>query len=122
MGLGVILEAPKIFSVPVAAVFVGIVIEAACTLLLFGFDEGMSSAQQSKIAGLELKLLSRSILLADHEAAVVKRLEPFKGTKFEIGLDLGSSEQSALAGTLHLRFPLGCGEPAAVFRIRAGHQ
>jgi hypothetical protein len=36
VGLGVILEASKIFSLPVAAVFVGVVIEAACTLLLFG--------------------------------------------------------------------------------------
>jgi hypothetical protein len=52
VGLGVILEAPKIISMPVAAVFVGVVIEAACTLLLFGFDEGISSAQQAKIGAL----------------------------------------------------------------------
>jgi hypothetical protein len=50
VGLGVILEAPKILSIPVAAVFVGVVIEAVCTLLLFGFDEGISTKQQSQLA------------------------------------------------------------------------
>lgn len=50
VGLGVVLEAPKILSIPVAAVIVGVVIEAACTLLLFGFDEGISTSQQSQIA------------------------------------------------------------------------
>jgi hypothetical protein len=57
VGLGVILEAPKIFSVPVAAVFIGVIIEAACTLLLFGFDEGISQSQQNRIASLDQQLL-----------------------------------------------------------------
>jgi hypothetical protein len=61
VGLGVILEAPKILSIPVAAVFVGVVIEAACTLLLFGFDEGISSAQQSKIIALETRIAPRGL-------------------------------------------------------------
>jgi hypothetical protein len=58
VGLGVILEAPKILSIPVAAVFIGIVIEAACTLLLFGFDEGISGAQQSTIEGQRSEIIS----------------------------------------------------------------
>ena len=53
MGLGVILEAPKIFSIPVAAVFIGVVIEAACTLLLFEFDEGITSTQKVEIISLQ---------------------------------------------------------------------
>ena len=68
MGLGVILEAPKIFSIPVAAVFVGVVIEAACTLLLFGFDEGISGSQQAKIIGLETQLAPRSLRNEDISA------------------------------------------------------
>ena len=52
VGLEVILEAKKFFSVPTVIVFVGIVIEAACTVLLFGFDEGISHAQQSTIEQL----------------------------------------------------------------------
>jgi hypothetical protein len=56
VGLGVILEAPKIFSIPVAAVFVGIVLEAACTLLLFGFDEGISASQQSEIRSQQIEI------------------------------------------------------------------
>jgi hypothetical protein len=30
-------------------VFIGIVLEAICTLLLFAFDEGISSKQQSTV-------------------------------------------------------------------------
>jgi hypothetical protein len=84
VGIGVILEAPKIFSVPVAAVFVGIVIEAACTLLLFGFDEGISNAQQSKIIALETKLAPRTLSEAD-AAEVAFLLKQFKGQEFTIG-------------------------------------
>ena len=56
VGLGVILEAPKIFSIPVAAVFVGIVLEAACTLLLFGFDEGISASSNLRFDPNKSKL------------------------------------------------------------------
>jgi hypothetical protein len=57
VGLGVILEAPKILSIPVAAVVIGVIIEAACTLLLFGFDEGISSRQQASIVGQQISIL-----------------------------------------------------------------
>jgi len=99
VGIGIIWEAKK-FDAATATVFVGIVIEAVCTIFLFVTDEGISRTQQLKIAGLELKLLSRSVLVAEHEAAIIKYLAPFGGTKFEIGIDLGSSEQNALAHSL----------------------
>jgi hypothetical protein len=59
VGLGVILEAPKIVSIPVAAVFIGVVIEAACTLLLFGFDEGITRSQQATIAAQQREIRGR---------------------------------------------------------------
>jgi hypothetical protein len=75
----------------------GIAVESLCTVWLFVFDEGISREQQEKIIALELKLISRATLLSEHAPALVERLKPFPGTKFEIGLDLGSSEQNALA-------------------------
>ena len=53
---GIVLENPTI-SLANVLVVSGVAIEAACTLLLFGFDEGMSKAQQSKIALLDTELL-----------------------------------------------------------------
>lgn len=82
VGLGVILEAPKILSIPVAAVFVGVVIEAVCTLLLFGFDEGISTKQQSQLviaidrasdAGFDAVVASNSAAEANERAALLEK-------------------------------------------------
>ena len=96
VGLGVILEAPKILSGPVAAVFLGVVIEAACTLLLFQFDEGITGKQKtdieaqqstirdqnSQIIMLEKRLAARS--LSDDQMAVIgKRLAKFAPQTFQ---------------------------------------
>jgi hypothetical protein len=53
---GIVMENPK-WSLANALVVGGVAIEAVCTLLLFGFDEGISSAQQSKIIALQTRLL-----------------------------------------------------------------
>jgi hypothetical protein len=48
VAIGIVMENPK-WSLANALVVGGVAIEAVCTLLLFGFDEGISSAQQSEI-------------------------------------------------------------------------
>jgi len=96
VGIGVILEAPKIFSVPVAAVFVGIVIEAACTLLLFGFDEGISSTQQSKIVELENRLAERT-LTADQQRGITNAFAKFPPLNFSMVTYPGNPESVNLA-------------------------
>jgi hypothetical protein len=90
VGLGVILEAHKILSLPTLSVFIGIVLEAICTLLLFGFDEGISSkqqstveAQQEKIIALETKLAARSFS-SPQAADIAGRLKPFSPLTFQI--------------------------------------
>lgn len=45
---GIVMENPK-WSLANALVVGGVAIEAACTLLLFGFDEGISGKLQSKV-------------------------------------------------------------------------
>jgi hypothetical protein len=60
------LEAKKLLSLPTMLVVVGGVIEAACTIALFGFDEGISRAQQGRIAFLNFELAPRAI--SDTEA------------------------------------------------------
>jgi hypothetical protein len=58
VGLGIILEAEKFWSVPTMLVVFGVAFEAICTILLFGFDEGISSAQQNIIEGERTEIIS----------------------------------------------------------------
>jgi hypothetical protein len=53
---GIVMENPN-WSLANVLVVGGVAIEAACTLLLFGFDEGVSSKQQLKIEAAEQKLV-----------------------------------------------------------------
>jgi hypothetical protein len=53
---GIVMENPK-WSLANVLVIGGVAIEAACTLLLFGFDEGISAKQQSKIEAAEQRLV-----------------------------------------------------------------
>jgi hypothetical protein len=46
---GIIREAEKVWSLTTLLVVGGVAVEAICTLLLFGFDEGLSSKQQTTI-------------------------------------------------------------------------
>jgi hypothetical protein len=55
VGIGILLERPQYASLHKTAFWLvigGIAVEALCTILLFAFDEGISSAQQSKIGQL----------------------------------------------------------------------
>jgi hypothetical protein len=68
VGIGIIKEAKKFWSLTTLLVSFGVAIEAICTLLLFGFDEGVSGVQQSRIDAqnaeiivLEKQLLPRSL-------------------------------------------------------------
>lgn len=65
---GIVMENPK-WSLANALVVGGVATEAACTLLLFGFDEGISSAQQVDIKSQQEQIKSqqadiKSLLLA----------------------------------------------------------
>jgi hypothetical protein len=60
VAVGIVMESPH-WSIANALVIGGVVLEAICTLLIFGFDEGISSAQQSKIIALESQLAPREI-------------------------------------------------------------
>jgi hypothetical protein len=95
VGLGVILEAPKIISIPVAAVFIGGVIEAACTLLLFGFDEGISGSQQSKIIALEARLTARS-LTPQQQRAIADAAAALVGALRKAGIEAALAEKTSL--------------------------
>jgi len=53
---GIVLENPK-WSLANLLVIGGVAIEAACTLLLFGFDEGISGRQQASIVGQQISIL-----------------------------------------------------------------
>ena len=61
VGFGILLESPKysaaIHKAATWLVLGGIAIESACTVLLFVFDEGVSSALQSTISSQQLKIL-----------------------------------------------------------------
>jgi hypothetical protein len=47
---GIVIEAEKRWSLTTALVVGGVTVEALCTFLLFAFDEGISNAQQARIA------------------------------------------------------------------------
>jgi hypothetical protein len=101
VGAGIIFEAPKysefVHRVAIGLIIAGVVIEAACTIFLFVFDEGISSAQQSKIIALETKLAPRT--LSDSEVAeIAATLHRFSAPEFTIGSYGG--EAAALAARL----------------------
>jgi len=79
--LGIVLEAEKFWSLPTMLVTFGVAIEAICTILLFGFDEGISSYQKStievqnrEIIALDKRLAPRE-LSAKQQAALVLVLQ-----------------------------------------------
>jgi hypothetical protein len=56
---GIIREAEKVWSLTTLLVVGGVFVEAICTLLLFGFDEGISSKQEKTIEAQALSLCVR---------------------------------------------------------------
>ena len=59
VGLGIIMESEK-WSLATILVVIGVATEAVFTIMLFLFDEGISSAQQSKITDLDTQLVART--------------------------------------------------------------
>jgi hypothetical protein len=103
VGAGIIFESPKysdfVHRVAVGLVIAGVVVEAACTIFLFVFDEGISGTQQSKIIVLETRLAPRT--LPDPEVAeIVAKLKQFGGQEFTIGTFDG--EAASLARRLRV--------------------
>jgi hypothetical protein len=76
VAIGIVMESPK-WSVANALVVGGVALEAVCTLLLFGFDEGISNAQQSEIIKLEQSIAYRT--LDQEKFLAILANTPFKG-------------------------------------------
>jgi len=92
---GIVLENPK-FSLANVLVVGGVAVEAACTLLLFGFDEGISGrqqstidAQQKTIISLEKKLAPR-VLSDDQQAALIEAIKSFAPQPYMLSVAVGS--------------------------------
>ena len=101
VGVGIIWEAKRsghLWTIPTALVFVGIVVEAAATVILFEFDEGISHNQQSKIIALETRLAPRSI--EGHETELIAKLKPFAGVEFDAATNIQDNEQALLLASL----------------------
>ncbi len=81
VGIGIIWESARdghLWALPTGLVLIGVIVEAAATVILFEFDEGISRSQQStivlqqrKIVALEWMLRPRSVILSDHATEVV---------------------------------------------------
>lgn len=105
--LGIVLEAERFWSIPTMCVTFGVAIEAVCTILLFGFDEGISSAQRSTISTqrgeiitLERRLAARTLTDAQVNA-IAKRLSQFKGQDFDIVTYWQNPESLSLSNRIY---------------------
>jgi hypothetical protein len=89
VGAGILFERPEysssVHKIAFWLIVVGIAVEAVCTIFLFVFDEGISSAQQSKIISLENRLAGRS-LTAEQQEALKRRMTPFAKQRVSIGV------------------------------------
>ena len=110
VAIGIVLENPK-WSSANALVIGGVAIEAVCTLLLFGFDEGISGAQQSVIIALETKLAPR-VLSDEQQAALLAAVKPFSGQQYHLSVAIGS-EPAAFACVVHARLKEAGWKPSA---------
>jgi hypothetical protein len=106
---GIVMENPK-WSLANVLVVGGVAVEAACTLLLFGFDEGISSsqkrkidAQQSKIIALETQLAPRTVT-AEQAARIISRLSAASNDidASQIGYAFGASTDEEIAFAIAL--------------------
>jgi len=92
VGLGIIWEhgPPDVQRVANRLVIGGVIVETVCSIWLFAYDENISAEQQSiirsqnsQIIALETRLAPR--LIKDPEG-MVKKLKPFPGIPFDIGI------------------------------------
>jgi len=59
VGWGIVREAKEIWSLTTALVLGGVAVEAICTFLLFGFDDGIIRKQKDEIIGLSKEIAPR---------------------------------------------------------------
>jgi hypothetical protein len=85
VGAGIIFESHKypeaIQRIAMLAVIVGVIVEAACTITLFVFDEGISNVQQNKIIALERRIAPRN-LSPSQQQKIVDSLKQFTDVQF----------------------------------------
>jgi len=94
VGVGIVFERPKCSEkfqkIGFCCVVVGIAVECVCTVFLFGVDERISNAQQSKIVALESQIIAlgpRANLLLDSTGlnpVFITKLKAFAGQKAEV--------------------------------------
>jgi hypothetical protein len=97
---GIILKQKKLFSLPTMLVVVGVVIEAACTIALFGFDEGISRLQNAEILRLRHQSANRDIT-PDEMNKASSNLTKFAGQPAEIVVFPVNFESVWVAENIH---------------------
>ena len=124
VGGGIIFESPKyseaVHRVATKLVIIGVVVEAICTIVLFVFDEGISSkqqstieAQQKKVIALEERLAARTISKSQSTEMIV-RLSRFAGQQFQVSpypddqesIDAGNQIAAVLKKAGWIQLPL----------------
>jgi hypothetical protein len=70
--IGIISESKKLFSIPTMLIVVGVLIESACTILLFGFDEGISRHQSAQLLAARQQAAIRDITPEETREASAK--------------------------------------------------
>jgi hypothetical protein len=95
VAVGIVMESPK-WSMANVLVVGGVAIEAICTFLLFLFDEGISSKQQSIIDGQQKKILALETKLAPRELsdsqleALTEAAKAFATQQYTLSVAVGS--------------------------------
>jgi hypothetical protein len=93
VAIGIVMESPH-WSIANVLVVGGVAIEAVCTILLFGFDEGISNAQQAKIISLEEQIAPRT--LSKEQVSVFSKLRG-KYPAINVASEYGNLEASFFA-------------------------
>jgi hypothetical protein len=94
VAIGIVMESPH-WSIANVLVVGGVAIEAICTILLFGFDEGISQSQQAKIIAMQARPWTKSQFDA---------LQAVKGKVSRVGIfpEKGCLECGLFAGDIEL--------------------
>jgi hypothetical protein len=107
VGVGIIWEAQRgghLWTLPTLFVFFGVVIEAAATVILFEFDEGISHAQQALIDSQQSTIISLEKAAAPRNievtAAMVEKLSKFNGTEYDLTMPVMLEPGSVLINQL----------------------
>jgi hypothetical protein len=94
VGIGIVWEAARaghLRDAPTVLIIIGVVIEAAATVILFEFDEGISHSQNETIIALETRIAPRHIT-EEQQAIVAKALRDFPSPEFDLCVTPGVEE------------------------------